>query len=196
MIKKIVALGALLALTGPVQAATITGSFSAALTDVASSTLGIGAGTTFTNSSGIVTSSTGQFAPIGSGTAISLSSITATVGAPVQFTSSFGDFVGNVSKVATVAAPNARVGLNVLGNFTAKGALSSFTAGLADLTLSFTQTGGLTQIGQQPAISGSFTFSSPSMVGGVPEPASWAMLIAGFGMTGAVMRRRKTVVAA
>ena len=30
----------------------------------------------------------------------------------------------------------------------------------------------------------------------VPEPASWAMLIAGFGLTGAVMRRRRAVVAA
>ncbi len=29
----------------------------------------------------------------------------------------------------------------------------------------------------------------------VPEPASWAMLIAGFGLTGAVMRRRRTVTA-
>lgn len=28
-------------------------------------------------------------------------------------------------------------------------------------------------------------------VAGVPEPASWAMLIAGFGLTGAVMRRRR-----
>jgi hypothetical protein len=28
---------------------------------------------------------------------------------------------------------------------------------------------------------------------GVPEPASWAMLIAGFGLTGAVMRRRRSV---
>jgi hypothetical protein len=27
--------------------------------------------------------------------------------------------------------------------------------------------------------------------GAVPEPASWAMLIAGFGLTGAVMRRRR-----
>ncbi|MBC7506411.1 MAG: LamG domain-containing protein [Sandarakinorhabdus sp.] len=27
---------------------------------------------------------------------------------------------------------------------------------------------------------------------GVPEPASWAMLIAGFGLTGAAMRRRRT----
>ncbi|MEN9931742.1 MAG: hypothetical protein RIS17_315 [Pseudomonadota bacterium] len=30
----------------------------------------------------------------------------------------------------------------------------------------------------------------------VPEPASWAMLIAGFGLTGAAMRRRRRVVAA
>jgi len=29
----------------------------------------------------------------------------------------------------------------------------------------------------------------------VPEPASWAMLIAGFGLTGAAMRRRRVVVA-
>jgi PEP-CTERM motif len=34
-------------------------------------------------------------------------------------------------------------------------------------------------------------------VGGVvPEPASWAMLIAGFGLTGAAMRRRRMVTAA
>ncbi len=32
--------------------------------------------------------------------------------------------------------------------------------------------------------------------GAVPEPASWAMLIAGFGLTGAAMRRRRVVVAA
>jgi hypothetical protein len=30
----------------------------------------------------------------------------------------------------------------------------------------------------------------------VPEPASWAMLIAGFGLVGAAARRRRTVVAA
>ncbi len=29
-----------------------------------------------------------------------------------------------------------------------------------------------------------------TLTGGVPEPASWAMLIAGFGLTGAAMRRR------
>ncbi len=31
---------------------------------------------------------------------------------------------------------------------------------------------------------------------GVPEPAGWAMLIAGFGLTGAAMRRRRTIRAA
>lgn len=31
-------------------------------------------------------------------------------------------------------------------------------------------------------------------VGGVPEPASWAMLIGGFGIVGAVMRRRRMAV--
>ncbi len=31
--------------------------------------------------------------------------------------------------------------------------------------------------------------------GGVPEPATWAMLITGFGLVGAAMRRRKTVLA-
>jgi hypothetical protein len=37
----------------------------------------------------------------------------------------------------------------------------------------------------------------PGTQGGtVPEPASWAMLIAGFGLTGAAMRRRRTALAA
>lgn len=37
---------------------------------------------------------------------------------------------------------------------------------------------------------------SMSLANPVPEPASWAMLIAGFGLTGAAMRRRRAVVAA
>ncbi|PZN93706.1 MAG: hypothetical protein DCF31_11880 [Alphaproteobacteria bacterium] len=38
--------------------------------------------------------------------------------------------------------------------------------------------------------------SMASAVPSVPEPASWAMLIAGFGLTGAAMRRRRITVAA
>lgn len=33
------------------------------------------------------------------------------------------------------------------------------------------------------------------VVAGVPEPTSWAMLIVGFGLTGATMRRRRAAVA-
>ncbi|TPE59534.1 PEP-CTERM sorting domain-containing protein [Sandaracinobacter neustonicus] len=33
----------------------------------------------------------------------------------------------------------------------------------------------------------------PPVVGGVPEPATWAMLIAGFGLVGSVARRRRAV---
>jgi len=36
---------------------------------------------------------------------------------------------------------------------------------------------------------------SASSVDAVPEPATWAMLLAGFGLSGAVLRRRRTAVA-
>ena len=34
-----------------------------------------------------------------------------------------------------------------------------------------------------------------AIAGGVPEPTSWALMIAGFGLTGAAMRRRRSVAA-
>jgi hypothetical protein len=40
-----------------------------------------------------------------------------------------------------------------------------------------------------------FSYELGLAPGGVPEPASWAMLIAGFGLTGAAMRRRRVVAA-
>lgn len=41
------------------------------------------------------------------------------------------------------------------------------------------------------------SFTGGSLVGGaVPEPESWAMLIIGFGLTGALLRRRQVVQAA
>ena len=39
------------------------------------------------------------------------------------------------------------------------------------------------------------TYASDA-TGAVPEPASWAMMIAGFGLAGAAMRRRRSLVAA
>lgn len=48
--------------------------------------------------------------------------------------------------------------------------------------------------GRNTAFSGSGTFASdpaPLVVGTVPEPASWAMMLVGFGAVGGVVRRRQ-----
>jgi len=48
--------------------------------------------------------------------------------------------------------------------------------------------------GRNTAFSGSGTFASdpaPQVVGGVPEPASWAMMLGGFGLLGMTLRTRK-----
>jgi hypothetical protein len=37
--------------------------------------------------------------------------------------------------------------------------------------------------------------STPQSVGGVPEPATWALMIGGFGLAGAALRRRRVAVA-
>jgi hypothetical protein len=42
---------------------------------------------------------------------------------------------------------------------------------------------------------GQFVFSSGVFAGGVPEPATWALMIGGFGLAGAALRRRRSVVA-
>jgi hypothetical protein len=39
------------------------------------------------------------------------------------------------------------------------------------------------------------TRAAAAAVGGVPEPASWALMIGGFGMAGASLRRRRTMAA-
>lgn len=45
--------------------------------------------------------------------------------------------------------------------------------------------------------SGTITFTyTPTETGAVPEPATWAMMLAGFGLIGAGMRRRTSVKAA
>ena len=40
------------------------------------------------------------------------------------------------------------------------------------------------------AVAGAATRFTPLAAGSVPEPGSWMLLIAGFGLTGAALRRR------
>jgi hypothetical protein len=48
-------------------------------------------------------------------------------------------------------------------------------------------------VGQGAGPFGAWSARRISTPNGVPEPASWAMLIAGFGLTGAVARRRRAL---
>ncbi len=45
-------------------------------------------------------------------------------------------------------------------------------------------------------VKATFKLSAPLAGGAVPEPATWGMMIMGFGMAGATLRRRRTAVAA
>jgi hypothetical protein len=188
-----------LALAGTANAASIiTGTFAANLIGIASTPPAIGPGAVLTNVAGQVSGVGGQFSPVALLTPLTFATVTATNATPVSFTSAFGNFAGMVSNLTSVPAPNAVVSFNSLGTFTPGGTLSGFAAGPALLTVSFTQTfqqgpnaGAFST--QSPTISGSFTLSSAA----VPEPASWAMLIAGFGLVGVAARRRqRTVVTA
>lgn len=42
---------------------------------------------------------------------------------------------------------------------------------------------------------GGTPLGSSTLTGAIPEPASWALLIAGFGLTGAALRRRRAIAA-
>lgn len=55
---------------------------------------------------------------------------------------------------------------------------------------------GLDNFGGSPGFDVDFIQVLPGSIGAVPEPASWAMLIAGFGLVGASARRRRTANAA
>lgn len=48
----------------------------------------------------------------------------------------------------------------------------------------------------EQAMQAAFDANSWSIAAAVPEPASWALMIAGFGLTGAALRRRRIAVAA
>lgn len=66
-----------------------------------------------------------------------------------------------------------------------------YTAALGGLTAQFVQYKVLATNGVNPGLS-DIRFDSAAG-GGVPEPASWALMIAGFGGMGAILRRRRAI---
>ena len=147
-----------------------------------------GVGAIFTTSAtGGYTGATGPGTTTGTFTFSDLIGTTLATSLPSLFT--FGDYTFSASSVETlgysvtsgVGGSNAAISLYLLGTAIADG----FSATPASVTLQLNSTGG-------SAFSASATFASPPSLP-VPEPASWAMMLGGFGVMGAVMRgsRRK-----
>jgi hypothetical protein len=69
------------------------------------------------------------------------------------------------------------------------------TGRFAGATGAFTGTGGIVFGSGPPAAT--LTIAGGTVIApGVPEPATWGLLVVGFGLTGALMRRRQAVVVA
>jgi hypothetical protein len=176
---------------------TISGSIGISFVGLTANTPSINVGTTFTNSLfSVAGSAVGDFDVVGvPGTLLTtLTPLTVSLdplNPAFEFTSPFGDFIGTVSAVfASGDASNRIVNAFVIGTFTPLGVLMpGFIPGAASATFGFTQTG------INGAISGSFTLASPPadnpIISVIPEPAMWSMLIAGFGLVGFSVRRKR-----
>ncbi len=106
-------------------------------------------------------------------------------------------------------APTSAVGFNVAGSYGNSpikisffnGATQLFTdtplVGGVNTAFSFYGVNGLGAITSfrldSAGISSGFANVGPVSLGAVPEPASWALMIAGFGLSGAALRRRQKV---
>jgi hypothetical protein len=116
------------------------------------------------------------------------STITIDFAAPtsgVSFTfNNYGN--GNGSTVLYYDAGNTLLGSQLIDNVNAFGLISVAGSGISRLEI----TNGTFGEGNWIYGIGQLTY------GAVPEPASWAMLVAGFGLIGATMRRRQTRVTA
>jgi hypothetical protein len=104
--------------------------------------------------------------------------------------------MGSGANLGSASNPFPSTSSQFVLNFTGPTARTAIT--LHNLVLRFQSLGGT---GQSPAGNGSFGNDGGSGVGIVtsvdivPEPSSWAMLITGFGLIGATLRRRRSVVA-
>jgi choice-of-anchor A domain-containing protein len=94
---------------------------------------------------------------------------------------------GNFGMMGSVLAPNAAV-VGGGGQLNGQLIVKSFTG---DSWYQFAQ--GNTQINNVKFAGDLLTLTPP---GAVPEPASWALMIGGFGMAGALLRRKRAVATA
>jgi hypothetical protein len=105
------------------------------------------------------------------------------------FDFSEGDTVARVSLAATCSAGAVAIG-----------GMSADCSAFADPAFAFDQAAFDAMMGPHTfSLSDAFQIAlSPGLAatgGGIPEPASWALMIAGFGLAGAMLRRRRALTA-
>lgn len=193
--------------TAPASAAPIVGSFSLAsfggsyVNGTAANATGLDFGTAFgsagngfgTNGTALVGNATGSFTGL-DGTFASIADISLDAFANSFTTNPFISF-GAVNPI-TVSFSNAAFTRSSLGTSVTISGIATFFNGIAadtntgDFTLAVSSQGG------SPSAS-NFTFTgnaSAPAVAAVPEPATWALMLVGFGGIGFAMRRRKSKV--
>lgn len=193
MRKYMLAAVAAVGLAGSAQAVTIPAG-TASFAFLFNPTVTIGAATGTYNGTGSIftTSATGGYTgATGTGTTNGSFTFSDTIGTTLATSLplfiSFGNYTFSVSSIKTIGysslnngADNA-ISLYLLGTTIANG----FAATASSVTLQLNNTGG-------SAFSVGATLANPPSLA-VPEPATWAMMLGGFGMLGAAMRtsRRK-----
>lgn len=169
-------------------ATTMTGTAGVVYLGTNSSTASIDIGSVLTTNFALVNLLTGNFTGTSIGQVVTVSAFTATNGTSFTITSGFGNYSGTVSNVLSTGPASSRtLTAYALGTFTPAGSFGSYLPGPASVDFTFIQNG------SGAPISSALVISSPAAPApAIPEPSAWAMLIAGFGLTGAMMRRRRT----
>ncbi len=117
----------------------------------------------------------------------------------VQFLAGSGWFGGEPTLYYEVLLGGVSIGSGVAGPvpvFTAGGTWYGFSGASFDEVRLQVRTDGGSTFDSGAYEAGAFDMIQIGSAGVVPEPGTWAMLIAGFGLVGAASRRRRTIATA
>lgn len=129
------------------------------------------------------------------GTAFIIGSLDKTAVTPLQAFSPGAGFgaMDTASLASDGTSPITAIGPGGLGTLYANSGVSTISDTRA-FQLVGAQNSFTIQMLQSPGGRGGISFALALPESAVPEPASWMMMIAGFGLAGSVMRRRKAIV--